>query len=36
MLPRILRKRGAVVRRLSAREICGLIRRYRAPLRELA
>jgi GT2 family glycosyltransferase len=36
MLPRILRKRGEVVRRLSAGEICELIRRYRAPLRDLA
>ncbi len=36
LLPRILRKRAAVVRRLSSREVCELIRRYRAPLRDLA
>ncbi len=36
MLPRMFRKRAAVVRRLSAREVCELLRRYRAPLRDLA
>lgn len=35
MLPRMFRKRGEVVRKLSAGEICDLLRRYRAPLREL-
>ncbi len=36
MLPRILRKRRAIVRRLSAGEICALLRRYRIPLRTLS
>ena len=38
LLPRILRKRSAMrrLRRLSPREVRELIRRYRAPLRELA
>lgn len=35
MLPRMFRKRGEVVRRLSGREVCQLLRRYRAPLRDL-
>jgi GT2 family glycosyltransferase len=36
MLPRILRKRGRVTRRLTSRQTLDLLRRYRAPLRELA
>jgi GT2 family glycosyltransferase len=35
LLPRILRKRAAVKRKLSTREVLALLRRYRAPLREL-
>jgi GT2 family glycosyltransferase len=35
LLPRILRKRSAVKRNLSTREVLALLRRYRAPLREL-
>ena len=36
LVPRMLSKRGGIVRRLSAREVAALLRRYRAPLRELA
>jgi len=35
LLPRMLRKRGRVLRRISAAQTCALLRRYRAPLREL-
>ena len=36
MLPRMLRKRAAVKRKLTSRQVVELLRRYRAPLRELA